>query len=142
MIYLHYTLCNYLKLENWFIDFGWRYQINFHLVRLDEFVIMPNHVHGILVIDKPKKTINNVTESKNIGGITGNKNPMLHENLSRVIRWYKGRTTFESRKIHVDFGWQAGFHDHIIQTPIAYKRIRRYIRNNPKNWNCDRLKEK
>ena len=141
----------------------------FPFVRLDEFVIMPNHVHGILVIDKPndgihdvdrrdgrdainrvstgklkkpKKTINNVTESKNIGGITGNKNPMLHENLSRVIRWYKGRTTFESRKIHVDFGWQAGFHDHIIRSPIAHKRIRRYIRNNPKNWNCDRLKEK
>ena len=127
----------------------------FPFIRLDEFVIMPNHVHGILVIDKPNDGIHDVvqrdgrdainrvsTESKNIGGITGNKNPMLHENLSRVIRWYKGRTTFESRKIHVDFGWQAGFYDHIIRNPIAYKRIRRYIRNNPENWNCDRLKEK
>ena len=127
----------------------------FPFIRLDEFVIMPNHVHGILVIDKPndgiydidrcdgREAINRLsTKSKNIGGITGNKNPMLHENLSRVIRWYKGRTTFESRKIHVDFGWQAGFYDHIIRNPIAYKRIRRYIRNNPENWNCDRLKEK
>lgn len=122
----------------------------FPFIRLDEFVIMPNHVHGILVIDKPNDGIHDVVQRDGrdainrvpTGGITGNKNPMLHENLSRVIRWYKGRTTFESRKIHVDFGWQPGFYDHIIRNPIAYKRIRRYIRNNPENWNCDRLKEK
>ena len=47
------------------------------------------------------------------GGITGYKNPMLHNNLSKIIRWYKGRTTFESWKTNPDFTWQSRFHDHI-----------------------------
>lgn len=42
-------------------------------------------------------------QNKIPGGITGDKNPMLHDNLSRVIRLYKGRVTFESWKIRADF---------------------------------------
>ena len=139
---------------------------HFSFAKLDAFIVMPNHVHGILVIDKPfggnydvdhhhgsgyainrvstgetGKMGNNKTKSKPVGGITGNKNPMLHKNLSRVIRWYKGRTTFESRKIDINFKWQANFHDHIIRTPIAYKNIRRYIQTNPQNWDCNGLKD-
>lgn len=37
------------------------------------------------------------------GGFAGNKNPLLNQNISRVIRWYKGRCTFEIRKNHADF---------------------------------------
>lgn len=46
---------------------------------------------------------------KQRGGINGNKNPMLHDNISRIINWYKGRVTFEARKINNGFGWQARF---------------------------------
>jgi hypothetical protein len=39
------------------------------------------------------------------GGFAGDKNPVPNDNLSRVMRCYKGRTAFEARKIHADFAW-------------------------------------
>lgn len=96
----------------------------FSFVELGEYVVMPNHVHGILIINK---------------SIPGYHNPMLHENISRVVRWYKGRCSFEIRKIHSDFAWQSRFHDHIIRNTVAYKRIANYITNNPVYWEKDKL---
>jgi len=71
------------------------------------------------------------------GGIMGNKNPMLNDNLSRIIRWYKGRCTFEMRKINPDFKWHSRFHEHIIRNDTVYQRINDYIENNPKIWKLD-----
>lgn len=137
---------------------------HFPFVNLDEFVVMPNHVHGIIIIDKPdndggdggrdgggddggdgdgrdgKDAINRVstdTDTKKTGGITGKNNPMFHENISRIIRWYKGRCAFEIRKIHADFAWQPRFHDHIIRNQESYEKIKNYIVNNPQKWNED-----
>ncbi len=76
---------------------------------------------------------------KPIGGITGNHNPMLHDNLSKIIRWYKGRTAFESRKINIDFAWQSRFHDHIIRNDESFQKISEYITNNPANWCKDQF---
>jgi len=101
----------------------------------------------IATTDPPNATTDPPTEQaidsiinplqKNVGGITGNKNPMLHDNISRIMNWYTGRVTFESHKINNLFGWQARFHDHIIRDFEEYQRIKDYIRNNPKNWNSD-----
>lgn len=106
---------------------------HFPFIKLDVFVVMPNHLHGILVIDKPNDpgtdaiyrvsdknprdavepevinqldAINRVsTENQYPGGITGGNNPMLSDNLARTIRWYKGKTTFQCRSFHADFTW-------------------------------------
>ena len=151
-------------------------------IELGEFVVMPNHIHGILIIDKPDNNdmdndnnndndvdndngndadTNNDMDmdmdndafvetrliaslpSSNIslsfesnppkGGITGNKNPMFHENISRVIRWYKGRCSFEIHKINPYFNWQPRFYDHIIRNENKYLKISQYIINNPQN---------
>ncbi len=150
---------------------------HFPFVKLGHHVVMPNHVHGIVVIDKPddiqngerdgidainrdgidainrvcRDAINRVStndiidpinafipsQTKQNGGITGNNNPMLHDNLSKIIRWYKGRTTFESRKIINDFAWQSRFHDHIIRNDESFQRVSEYIVNNPANWKND-----
>ena len=64
---------------------------------------------------------------------------MLHDNLSRVLRWYKGRVTFESHKISPAFKWQARFHDHIIRDEKAFQNITKYIEENPLNWNEDKF---
>jgi REP element-mobilizing transposase RayT len=113
---------------------------------LDEFVIMPDHIHAIIAIQKsdpeselgvallhspvimlpPNEEIN--------GGCTGVKNPMFYDNLSRVVRWFKGRMTFECRKINPEFEWQRGFDDEVIQSREEYFRIARYIRDNPTKW--------
>ncbi|MFC5410246.1 transposase [Larkinella bovis] len=131
----------------------------FPYVILDAFVIMPNHMHGLLYINNNPSTdaIHRVSVSAQanpgassdhpIGGITGGKNPMLHENLSRIIRWYKGRTTFEIRqckdainRVFTDhFAWQSRFHDHIVRTDDSFLRIQAYILNNPLQWSEDRF---
>ncbi|MDP1725672.1 MAG: hypothetical protein Q8M15_02730 [Bacteroidota bacterium] len=73
----------------------------------------------------------------NPGGISGDKNPMINENISRIIRWYKGRSAFEIHKINVGFKWQGRFHDYIIRNYIEFENIRNYIINNPQNWKED-----
>ncbi len=118
---------------------------HFPFVNLDEFVVMPNHVHGIIIIDKPINENNTGAQSANniepelVGGIAGNKNPMFHKNISRIIRWYKGRCSFEMRKIHACFTWQSRFHDHIIRSSESYEKIRNYIANNFQKWEEDKF---
>jgi putative transposase len=116
--------------------------IHFPYSELGNFVIMPNHIHGILIINKN----DNYLEAQLIaslpignGGFAGNKNPMMNENISRIIRWYKGRCSFEMRKIHTDFGWQPRFYDHIIRDAKSFETIQNYIVNNPSNWKEDKF---
>ncbi|MGB3180707.1 MAG: transposase [Cyclobacteriaceae bacterium] len=123
----------------------------FPFVELGEYIVMPNHIHGIIIIDKPDgDEVTPAVETRLIaslqqalpthsGGATGRKNPMLHDNLFRVIRWYKGRTTFESRKVLPDFAWQPRFYDHIIRNDKSFQRISDYIIDNPLNWAKDRF---
>lgn len=134
---------------------------HFPFVKLDAFITMPNHIHGIIIIDKKKdeKLINardaiNRTDAinrvctpeellkKEKGGITGDKNPMLHDNLSRILRWYKGRVSFEAHKINPQFAWQSRFHDHIIRNEKSFARIQQYIINNPAKWGKDKFNGK
>jgi len=160
---------------------------HFPYVQLDSFVVMPNHVHGIIIIDKrigmmvknesvestdnkPINSIINMTgglvetrliaslqpdpivqhdptiqnqqsikPQKLIGGITSENNPMLHDNLSRIVRWYKGRTTFESHKINPNFGWQTRFYENIIRSEQSYRMISDYIITNPSKWKDDQF---
>ena len=127
----------------------------FPFVVLDHFIVMPNHVHGIINIDKPLSdgrdaiyrvsnnadnpdAINRVSTVSKIGGVTGSNNPMLHENLSRFMNWYKGRCTFEMRKINTKFSWQPRFHEHVIRNEEDYLKIAEYIQNNPCKWQEDK----
>ncbi len=73
------------------------------------------------------------------GGFSGDKNPMLNDNISKIIRWYKGRCSFECRKINSDFGWQSRFHDHIIRNSKSFDIIQNYIFENPMNWEKDKF---
>ena len=138
------------------VDYYWK-QIseNFPFIQLDKHVVMPNHMHGILMIEKPVETrfiassnsssqmspIQSNVSIKSSGGITGGKNPMLNENISKVLRWYKGKCSKEIHKINPEFEWQSRFHDHIIRNPEEFERIKFYIENNPKNWNKDKFNE-
>ncbi len=127
---------------------------HFPFVCLDKFVIIPNHMHGIIIIDEInhidancRDAINCVstveqseTSHKTInGGFAGNKNPLLNNNLSRVIRWYKGRVTFECRKTNPKFAWQPNYYDHIIRNNRSYDMIKKYIYENQKNWQKDKF---
>jgi putative transposase len=146
----------------------------FPYVEFGNFQIMPNHMHGILIIDKSvvpatvetrfiasnldgiiederskddadsseTRLIASVPEKDGIGGFSGENNPMLSDNISRIIRWYKGRCTFEMRKINPNFGWHPRFYDHIIRNSESFERIQNYIEENPARWEEDKFYKK
>jgi REP element-mobilizing transposase RayT len=88
-------------------------------VKLDAFVIMPNHVHGILRLTGPATT----------------KEPSGPGSLAAVIGTFKAAVTRELRRSgQFDFAWQRGYHDHIVRNRRALHHIRWYIRTNPRRW--------
>lgn len=110
----------------------------FPFAKLENFVVMPDHIHGIILIDKIDEENNrgdviNHVRSLN-GGFSGKDNPMNKENIPRIIRWYKGRCSFEIRKINLGFEWQSLYHDILIKDENAFQNIQRYIENNPRAW--------
>jgi putative transposase len=92
------------------------------------FVIMPNHIHGILSFTKSDKT-----------DWTPNKFGAQSRNLAAVIRGYKSSVKRFTNQNGIQFGWQTRFHDHIIRNENALNTITNYIINNPQNWNDDSL---
>jgi len=103
----------------------------FEMAGLDEYVIMPNHVHGIIIINSSNTTKNTIGDK---GGFSGLLNPQLsNHSLSKIIRWFKGRSRYEINKLNptLNFAWQPRFYEHIIRGEKALFNIRNYIINNP-----------
>jgi REP element-mobilizing transposase RayT len=112
----------------------------------DEFIIMPDHFHAIIIIGENQY---NTNHNIGIGGITMHgdstiksiqKNQYENEfgpqskNLASIIRGLKSIVSTYARKTKQDFQWQSRFHDHIIRTYTELNRIRKYIRENPEKW--------
>ena len=64
---------------------------------------------------------------------------MVKNSISSVINHFKGRVTKYAKKENLPFAWQSRFYDHMIRDEDEFKRIQRYIINNPKNWDQDQL---
>ena len=105
---------------------------HFPFVLLDEYIIMPNHIHGILVIDKPVET-QNFASLRN-----GNKFGPQSRNLASIIRGSKIGVKKWAITHNFDFFWQPRYYDHIIRNEESLNRIRQYIRQNPLKWLEDR----
>lgn len=97
---------------------------HFMFVELGEYVIMPNHVHGIITINKPSNL----------------HLPSSKSTLSTIVGSFKSAVTkLINRKqsldiVIEDFGWQERFHDHVVRNEEEFNRISKYIRDNPINW--------
>jgi putative transposase len=107
-------------------------------VHLDAWVLMPNHLHGIVVLagDHPY-----TPDPVPIGTYSG---PTLREHipvpgsLATVIRSYKaGVVRWARQNGYADFAWQQRFHDRIIRSEKMLNAIRDYIDRNPSNWLLD-----
>lgn len=113
---------------------------HFPFVVLDEFVIMPNHVHGIVAIDKPPSNMGtrNV-ETQNFASLRRSVNQFgpQSQNLASIVRGFKIGVTKYARQHQIAFVWQARYHDHIIRNATEHERIRIYIRENPQKWEDD-----
>lgn len=96
-------------------------------VELDEYVIMPNHIHGIIVINRKKRE-----DTRPSPTITDIICSFKSRSSVKFIRYIKGN--------NLDFGgkiWQRSFYDHVIRDECSLNAIREYIQNNPSNWEKD-----
>ena len=85
-------------------------------VEVDNYIVMPNHVHLILKITADKSG-----------------RPMVAPTISTVVSQMKGYVT---KKVGFPI-WQKLFHDHVVRNRIDYREIFEYIYNNPMQWEND-----
>jgi putative transposase len=91
---------------------------HYHGIDLDAFIVMPNHVHGIIILADASARRHAIPE---------------------IVRGFK---TFSARRVNERAGksgvlWQRGYYEHVIRNEKALDRIRAYIANNPARWADD-----
>ncbi len=117
-------------------------------IEYGEFVVMPNHIHGILILNTnhhgdgafcdrdvtcnvptmtPPESVN---KNEEMSAISPKPN-----SVSTIIRSYKLAVTKYCNRMQIDFGWQPRFYDHIIRD----QRISYYIKTNPIHWTEDQF---
>lgn len=126
-------------------------------IELGEFVVMPNHVHGILILqgndkyltddrrDVARNVSTNVPTDNATPKTTQIKNDQMADispssnTISSIIRSYKSAVTKYCNRLELPMAWQPRFHDHIIRNDESFQRITAYIINNPAKWPDDNL---
>ena len=119
---------------------------------LDTWVVMPNHVHLVLVLWSdggnstnpsgyaPRRVPTVPTGLSNIHlpDLPKGLRPLTKGSVSSIVNHFKGNVKRWCNKNGFEhFRWQSRFHDHIIRDGAALESIRYYIRNNPSNWEDD-----
>jgi putative transposase len=105
-------------------------------VRLDEWVIMPNHVHGIiaLIVETPRQQVVETPRR----GVSTRGLAWKANTLGSIINQTKGACTRRIRESGFpEFAWQPRFYDHIIRSQASLQQIRQYISQNPAKWQED-----
>jgi len=111
----------------------WIYELpkKYEFVRIDNYVIMPNHIHMILSLR------NDGVQDQGCKG--GRDDPAPTIGVGNIMGYFKYQTT---KEINIPGFWQRSYHDHIIRNKIEYQRIWTYIDQNPANWENDRYHKK
>lgn len=105
-------------------------------VTLDEYIIMPNHIHGIICITSNQNRY--YKRIQNIVFLRNDFEKIIPGSLGSIIRGYKiGVTKWFRNNTKISIVWQNSFHDHIIRNETSLNEIREYIRNNPVTWDND-----
>ncbi len=105
----------------------------------DELVIMPNHIHGIIWIKEVGAT--GLPRAKTKGSVAQKTRSVLNpRSLGAIVGQYKSRTAKVINRIRKTLGnkvWQRNYYDRIIRNEKELQLIRRYIVNNPLQWEDD-----
>jgi putative transposase len=128
---------------------------HFNHVMVDEYAVMPNHVHMILALNEQSSVGTSSVGTSSVGtSHVGTSHVMSlprepHQNkfskpvagsVSVIIQQYKSSVKrWCDQNNRNNFEWQSRFHDHIIRNAESYERIKQYIRENPARWNADTL---
>jgi putative transposase len=112
-------------------------QLHFNCIKIDKFVVMPNHIHGILNIDYGTDEVDTVGQRH---AFAPNSYANRHSVLSVVIGSYKSTVTKEVNReyAYMKFKWQTSYYEHIIRNEESLRKIREYILLNPARWEFDR----
>jgi len=130
-----------MKLNNrgWKVVNHWEWLAKrYDYVSLDEFIVMPNHLHGIVVLTK-------VDDASKVSGQEQSQPTHKRKPLGRLIGAFKTASTNQINRSSTIIGsklWQRGFWEHIIRNEQELNLIRAYIRNNPAQWGLDNLNAK
>jgi putative transposase len=114
---------------------------------LHEYIIMPNHIHGIIELMKPDgsayvgaenfqplQTTNRVIPPKN------EFQKIIPRSIGSIIRGYKtGVTKWFRSNSEIYTVWQRNYYEHIIRNEQSYHKISNYITNNPAKWSEDKF---
>ena len=124
-----------------FVEIEWENSIELRPdmnLLMDEYVVMPNHFHGIIIIGKNQ--YNDRRDAMHCVSTNTNKFGPQSKNLASVMRGFKSAvTTFARKNGDSDFQWQSRYHDHIIRNNKSFERIHHYIVNNPRKWEEDKF---
>ena len=103
-------------------------------MKIDWFVVMPNHIHGIIALDDDCR-----------GGVPPPRGketlPLQKPKLCQVIGYFKYQTTKLINEIRSTPGfrvWQRNYYEHVIRNEDKLNKIRYYIQTNPLKWHLDR----
>ena len=117
---------------------------HFHNISLDEFVIMPDHFHGIIIINE---CVSPIINEGVVGAIHESPLQNTHRQMTqyerrimtlpKIIGKFKMVTAKEINLLRKTQGtpvWQRNYYEHIIRGDRDFQNIREYIRNNPLKW--------
>jgi len=114
--------------------------VRFHHIELDEFIVMPNHIHGIVIFARRR---GEPCVRPSIVRPRGT----LPDTVGRMVQAFKSITTHDYSIGVKQFGWppfpgklwQRNYWERIIRNESELNRIHEYIRNNPAQWELDKL---
>ena len=130
------------------------YEIKNHSknIELDAFVVMPNHIHGILILsDSETVETRHVVETRHALSLHVQSqidNPTIgrqrfqnqgKNSISSIVGAYKSAVSRHAHRLGFEFAWQSRFYDNIIRDYKGYKKIVEYVQNNPLKWEEDRF---
>ncbi|MCK9357853.1 MAG: transposase [Dehalococcoidia bacterium] len=92
------------------------------------FVLMPNHVHGILLIQDVGEEASHRNQRRERRGLP---------DVVGTFKSYSARSVNRIRDTPGQSVWQRGFYDHVIRNESSLARVTEYITNNPVQWNLD-----
>ena len=99
---------------------------------LDQYVVMPNHVHAMIAIEDSRR------------GVSPYARPIFRspsQTVGAIVRGFKSATTRRINEIRGTAGrmiWQRNYYEHVVRNDNELARIREYIANNPLQWSLDR----
>ena len=111
-------------------------------IAIDEFIVMPNHIHGIIIIVETLHATSLQSMSQQTTSLHPTRSSISPRkgSLGVIIRSFKSAVTRWARMNgHPNFAWQPRFYDHIIRNEDSLSRIRIYIQNNPLKWENDNI---